>query len=60
VTVQSPIERACHASSAIDDVGSALVPVQRQLRELSAECWMIATLYLASIGSGVFAAFKLF
>ena len=58
--VQSPIERACHASSAIDDGSHALVPVQRQFRALPAECWMIATLWLASIGSGVFAAVKLF
>lgn len=60
MTVQSPIERACHASSAIDGGSRALVPVQSQFRALPAECWMIATLYLAFIGSGVFAVAKLF
>ena len=58
--VQSPIERVRQTPSAIDDGKQAYEPVQGQARGLSVECWMIAAFYFTSIGSGVFAAIKLF
>ena len=59
MTVQSPIERARDAPSAIDDGRQAFGPVQGQFRALPAECWMIAAFYLASIAGGGFAAIKI-
>lgn len=59
MTVQSPIERACQALSAIDEGKQADEPVQGQARGLPKECWIVAAIYLASIGSGVFAAIRL-
>lgn len=60
MTVQSPINLACLAPNAIDDGRQLLGSFQDQFRGLQAECWIIVAFYLTSIGSGIFAAVKIF
>lgn len=58
MSVQLPIEHACHAPSAMKEGSQALGPAQDGLRMLPMEVWIIAAIYFATIGGGVVAAIK--